>query len=497
MAEMGFAASGVTGVPGSGSRATIFLGVPMAINVRDVLRTDAYRVLREHPVDIHLFAAAAHVPEFRDVFGGDRVWIHPLRRPSGRLFGLVDTVVLKLHVLVLSLRCDTGRIMMSRTLRRNPLARVVRAVLRLLGPGATGLLLRLGRAATLRVAPDLYADEFARYRPDLVIGTRVVTMSPHGLPESDSYLDRYLLMSAAKRGVPCMVLVSSWDNLTTKGFFPVEVHRLTVWNEIMRREAVELHDVPPDRVMVTGAPQHDVYVAAPYETRERFFRRFGLDASKPLVVYTTQTEGTVPEEPRLVRLIYELLQQDFGGSLQLLVRLHQLDRIERYRELARLPGLVLDHAGNGILGGYRDRAFDVAAMRDLADTLAHADVVLNSASSISIDTAAVGTPVVAVAFDADPELPYERSVRRYYDFTHLQNVVRSGGVFVARDAEALVEGIRRYLENPELDREGRARLVAEQCYRLDGCSGERVARAVLRELGLEGTQVPAPAGSGG
>lgn len=467
---------------GNGSPATIFLGVPMAISVRDVLRTDVYRVLREHPVDIHLFAAAAHVPEFRAEFGGEGVWIHPLRRPSGRLFRAVDTLVLKLYVLILSLRCDTARIMVGPTLRRNPLSRIARASLRLLGRRGTAALIRLGRWLSVRTAPDLYEAEFRRHAPDLVIGTRVLTMTGPAAPESDSYLDRYLLMSAAKHRVPTMVLVSSWDNLTSKGFFPVEVYRLTVWNEIMRREAVELHDVPPERIVVTGAPQHDVYAHAPYGERERFLRGFGLDPGKRLVVYTTQTEGTIPGEPRLVRLIYDVIRERFGDGLQLLVRLHQLDRMNRYGELKGLTGLALDHAGSGPLGDYRDRAFNEAAMRHLADTLAHADVVLNAASSISIDAAAVGTPVVVVAFDADPGRPYHGSLRRYYDFTHQQNVMRSGGVFLARDADELVAGIRRYLEDRERDADGQARLTAEQCYRLDGCSGRRVARAILDVL---------------
>lgn len=478
----------------SGSRATIFLGLPMSINVRDVLRTDVYRVLREHAVDIHLFTAAAHVPEFHEEFGGEGVWIHPLVRPTGRLFRVVDGAVLKLYVLVLSLRCETARIMLAGTLRRNPLSRLARGALRVLGRRGPGALVRLGRALTLRVAPDLYAGEFERYRPDLVIGTRVLTMTGHGAPESDSYLDRYLVMSAARRGVPCMVLVSSWDNLTTKGFLPAEVYRLTVWNEIMRREAVELHDVPPERVVVTGAPQHDVYAAAPFEERDRFLARLGLDPRGRVVVYTTQTEGTIPEEPRLVRLIHGLLREHFGPSVQLLVRVHQLDRVERYRALEGLPGLVFDQAGRQPLGHYRDRDFDAAALRDLADTLCHGDVVLNCASSISIDAAAVDSPVVAVAFDPDPDVPYERSVRRYYDYTHQRNVVRSGGVFMARSAAELVEGVRRYLEDPRRDAEGRARLVAEQCYRLDGRSGERVAQAILEALAEVRGEAVAPVG---
>jgi len=234
---------------------------------------------------------------------------------------------------------------------------------------------------------------------------------------------------------------------------------------------------------VTGAPQHDLY-ARPcgFRGRSDFLRSLGLDPARPVVVYTTGTEGTIPEEPRIVDAVREALQGALGPSVQLLVRLHQLDRAERYRSLAGLPGVVLDQAGRPPVGGYHDRDFDRAALEHLADTLRHADVVLNAASSISIDAAAVGTPVVCVDFDADPGVPYARSVTRFYDFTHQRPVVESGGVRRARSPGELVEAVRAYLADRTLDGEGRARLVRELCHRVDGGSGRRVGEAVLAEL---------------
>ena len=197
-------------------------------------------------------------------------------------------------------------------------------------PGARreGVLAELGlergryAVATLRVAPELYAGAFHQYRPDLVVGTRVITMSGPRSHSSLRYLDRHLLMSAARRGVPTMVLVSSWDNLTTSGFFPVELDRMTVWNEIMREQAVAIHGLPADRVVVTGAPQHDLYAThAPFQDRACFFATLGLDPARPLVVYTTATDGTIPGEPELVATIQAALARELP-NVQLLVRLH-------------------------------------------------------------------------------------------------------------------------------------------------------------------------------
>jgi glycosyltransferase involved in cell wall biosynthesis len=255
-----------------------------------------------------------------------------------------------------------------------------------------------------------------------------------------------------------------------------------VWNDTMRAQAVDVHGVPPERVVVTGAPQHDVFARdQPFQPRATFCRALGLDPARRIVVYTTGTEGTIGGEPELVAVIARALGRELAG-VQLLVRLHQLDRMDRYRELVGLPGVAFDQAGRAPQGAYHDRDFDAAQSERLADTLRHADVVVNAASSISIDAAAVGTPVVCVDFDASPGTPYHRSVTRFYDFTHQRPVVESGGVARVRSPAEMVAAIRRYLDDPTLDAAGRRRLVREQCHALDGGSGRRVGDAMLAML---------------
>jgi hypothetical protein len=121
--------------------------------------------------------------------------------------------------------------------------------------------------------------------------------------------------------------------------------------------------------------------------------------------------------------------------------------------------------------------------RHLADTMRHSDVVVNVASTITIEACVFDTPVVNIAFDGDhADLPYERSARRYYTFTHYVNITRHDAVRVSWNPRELVENVARYLADPALDAGGRRRVVDEQVQFLDGKSGERVARAVVEEL---------------
>ena len=58
---------------------------------------------------------------------------------------------------------------------------------------------------------------------------------------------------AAELGIPSVLPVASWDNLTNKGVLKEIPGQTLVWNEAQAREAIELQGVPADRVVVTGA----------------------------------------------------------------------------------------------------------------------------------------------------------------------------------------------------------------------------------------------------
>src|SRR5258707_14009804 len=101
------------------------------------------------------------------------------------------------------------------------------------------------------------------------------------------------------------------------------------------------------------------------------------------------------------------------------------------------------------------------------------DVVVKVASIIAIEASIFDTPVVNVSFDGEVPSDFARSARRYYRFTHYVNITRHNAVRVAEEPVQLVELVERYLRDRALDREGRRRVVEEQCQFLDGRSAER------------------------
>ncbi|MDB6036889.1 MAG: hypothetical protein JWM99_730, partial [Verrucomicrobiales bacterium] len=73
----------------------------------------------------------------------------------------------------------------------------------------------------------------------------------------------------------------------------------------------------------------------------------------------------------------------------------------------------------------------------------------------------------------------EQSCLRYYDYEHYKRVVQTGGFKISRSIDELVQHIQEYLDNPKLDAAGRARIRQEQCWKLDGRAGCRIAEFLL------------------
>jgi CDP-glycerol glycerophosphotransferase (TagB/SpsB family) len=263
----------------------------------------------------------------------------------------------------------------------------------------------------------------------------------------------------------------------------------------MRREAIELFNFPEEKIFVSGVPRFDNYFRRKnMRSRSEFLKSYNLDPDKKLVTYTTSHdrlfwphEVTSPE-PEIVRFLARAIQNDeLGAPSQLLVRLHPQASPKLYEQLAKEEGITLQIPGRS--SRFQDRDLSIAEGVLLGETMMHSDVVVNVASTITIDASIFGTPVVCIGFDMRGERTYLTSARRFYDFDHYKKLAKTSGFRIASHKEDLVKEMRHYLADPARDREGRQKIVAEQCYYVDGRSAERVAHHIQNLLGIRSHSV--------
>lgn len=319
---------------------------------------------------------------------------------------------------------------------------------------------------------------------DALLGAEPIDLILLGSP-GYTVQDGLLLHAAVRRRIPVVAAVLSWDNLSSKGLINPQPDLLLVWSNHMREEAIRLQGMPTERIVETGSPVHDAFAnPGRFGSRSENLQRLGLDPERHLILYGTNHAPAFPDEIEVIkRLVHWVETEDLGTPCQLWIRLHPLAvagpykvLIDPYRKLAseRVRVEFPQMCSSSLL-------WDLPKddLEHLVGLLRDADLVINT-GSLSIDAAILDRPVICVAYDPAGKLPYDKSVRRYYDYTHMSNVVRAGAVQLATSPEDLRQKIIAYLKNPDLDREGRWRIVRQQFGQVDGGSAERLVDAVLK-----------------
>lgn len=205
-----------------------------------------------------------------------------------------------------------------------------------------------------------------------------------------------LVKSARALGIPTVLAVGSWDHLTTKGLIRVMPDRVLVWNHTQREEAIALHGVDPQRIVITGAQPFDRwFTREPELAHAAFCARVGLPAQRPFILFvgSTASISETDAEQRFVRRWLGELRRSLPAELRdvsVLVRPHPYN-----------PGTWKD-ADLSELGPVavwpRDGANIVAEENrsDYFHSLAHCSAVVGVNTSAMIEAAVVGCSVHTV-----------------------------------------------------------------------------------------------------
>jgi hypothetical protein len=222
-----------------------------------------------------------------------------------------------------------------------------------------------------------------REAPDVLLVTPLIDM---GSPQLDHFA------AARKMGLRTVLPVGSWDHLSSKALLRAMPQRVIVWNEVQRKEAIDAHRVPADRIVVTGAQCYDQWFnRAPSMTREAFCQRVGLRADRPFILYTCSSLflGTA-SEPEFVESWVRAVRRSTDPRLKdigILIRPHPA-RIEEWK--------------NVDLSGFRNLSFwgahpvDEESKDDYFDSMYYSAAVVGLNTSAFIEAAVVGKPVHAV-----------------------------------------------------------------------------------------------------
>lgn len=335
----------------------------------------------------------------------------------------------------------------------------------------------------MRVPDDYCKNLFEQYKPDILFA-----------PSMFSPEDNRLLRMAKRMGVKTVTCMKSWDVPTTRGFSRVKADRILVFNEINKKETMDLADYEEDRVRIIGFPQFDVYKRSEiFVTREEFFKKIGADLDKKLVLFAIPGDFKHEFINDIVQGLDKAIEdKKIVHPVQVLARFHPKYPSPAER-LKTLKNYILDRPGkyfsaslemgtDAPLSKTFQWTFTTEDIVHLANSLRHCDVMINVESTMTLDATMLDKPTIMIAYDGNRQLDYWHSVRRNYDREHFRAVLASGGSCLARSEEELIMHINEYLEHPEKDAEGRERMRKTVLFSTDGKSGKRAAEYVLEVL---------------
>ena len=316
-----------------------------------------------------------------------------------------------------------------------------------------GLLAALERAVPTPRLPDEYFDR---------VGPDVLVVGDVGIRRS---LSPAFVRAARRKGIPAATWVASWDNLTTRPQMSVVASKVFVWNEFQVEEAVELHGVSRDRLVVTGAPNFDHWFAWRPRPAAEFLDRVGLDPGKPMVLWVGSAinQWEPPEPPLIERWLLALRasSNDVLREANVLLRPHPL----RARQWLKSG---FDDFERVVVWprGSMSMPVDSEQKADYYDSIHHSRAVVGINTSAMIEAAIIGRQVMSFI---DPD--YHDSQLGALHFSRLLELSR-GALRVAQSLDEHIADLGALLDAEDPDGSEAARRFVVSFIRPHGLERE-------------------------
>lgn len=313
---------------------------------------------------------------------------------------------------------------------------------------------------------------FEKHHPDIVLST-----TPHDGP------DVGVLKSAKRFKVKTVSIPKSWDNLS-KILFNVKTDYMLVWSPFMKDQAIKLQGYDENEVVVTGVPQFDYY-ANPENliSREEFCKRFSFDPQKKIILYASAGANCC-NEIDYIRLIKRFIDDGKLKNTQVLVRPHvgYKNDVDRMREAGSFEGFYI-YEGDNQTDKFRDN-WDISEshLKNLFNSLYHADVCINAGSTITLDAMSCGTPVINLKFDINDNINFGSSIKRLYLSDYIWAIISADGTWLVNSEGEYLRALKEVLEDGVTEKPGTKNTISRFIYKIDGKSGKRISEFLIYNM---------------
>lgn len=294
-----------------------------------------------------------------------------------------------------------------------------------------------------------------------------------------------LVFAAEKLNIKTLAFIFSWDNLASKGRMAANFNGYLVWSELMMNELLTFYtSIHSKQVKVVGTPQFEPYVLSRYGySTEVFHERFGLDNSKPTILFSCGDVSTSPNDPLYIETIASaIVNKQILQEVNFLVRTSPAEEPHRFAKLAEeYPFISWNYpkwiqARSKHQEAWSQRIPSVTDVNDLKSVLKYSAVNINMLSTMSLDSMLFDKPVINTVFGNESN--GLANDQRFLNFAHIEYVVNSEATYIAKNKEELINAINQSLSNPNNKLEQQKELLKLQI----GASLEGTSKRIVKVL---------------
>ncbi len=295
-----------------------------------------------------------------------------------------------------------------------------------------------------------------------------------------------LLQVCKNKGKQMITSILSFDNITKRGWLPVEYDLYMVWNKYNQAEAKRSYRTSNKELPVTivGAAQFDFYYSKEcLVPRDEWVNQVGLISDdREIILYAGGPQSLFPNEPQYLKHIDEAIRNgDIKGNPIVLFRCHPVDVIQRWKDvIGNSPNIFFDSSWTGRQNLLHANISDKDIAK-LCSTLAYTDVHINLCSTMTVDGSVFHKPQIGPAYDEVSPQNASLLLKMYYQ-EHFVPILNTKGLSLAKSKTELIDLINEALYNPDSMTKASKRIVDEIISYSDGKSTDRLIEAVRKKL---------------
>jgi len=257
-----------------------------------------------------------------------------------------------------------------------------------------------------------------------------------------------LAVTAQSTGKNVYLIINSWKDFFVNDFIAFSPTKVFVWSKSMKEQLLSSNThISPSDVIVSGNPSFDRFFQyKPINTKEYYAKKYRFDSKRPMILYSMISPKAHENEKDIIELINQKLILKYPDEKQrpiIVLRRNPIDETEADESF--FSGNNVRYADNYFEGSYDNAVFVQLpeGETEWMDLLYHAKININVASTVTLESLMMKTPVINIEFDASGNrskvLGRYASAPFYLPLCHRKDVV------IAKNIDICMSAIERFL----------------------------------------------------